>query len=47
LVDTKQYRTAANTAMGWKNANSTERDDAVAAPRRGLGLATIVPFCKA
>jgi len=46
VVAAPQYRAAANTAMGWKNANL--RSEMTRLLRRGrLGLAAIVPFCYA
>jgi hypothetical protein len=42
VVAAPQSRAAANTAMGWKNANL--RSEMTRLPRRGPGLAKTVPF---
>jgi len=42
VVAAPQSRAAANTAMGWKNANL--RSEMTGLPRRGPGLAKTVPF---
>ena len=44
VVAAPQYRAVANTAMGWKKRQPTQRDGSIAATRRRLGLATIAPF---
>ena len=42
VVAAPQSRAAANTALGWKNANL--RSEMTRLPRRGPGLAKTVPF---